>query len=153
MKLHFGQHHTFQHCSDTFKLKKRATFLNLANTINQHGWNLGSSLLTYATAYKLIALLLRFVAITPFPKLLRCEIDIVVSYCIVPYLQRWLVTSSAVHNYWKCYINIVTQMCLGFYWYIHTLPRVLRALGSHTFISVNPLLPCCNILINFKCCI
>ena len=34
MKLCFGQHHTFQHSSDMFKLKKRAKCLNFIKTIN-----------------------------------------------------------------------------------------------------------------------
>ena len=60
---------------------------------------LNSSLPTYTTAYKFIALSLAFVAITYFPQLLRRHIDMVVSYYIVPYLQHccaWIVTSSAV---------------------------------------------------------
>ena len=66
----------------------------------------------------------------------------VASYRVVPYLQRcyaWVITSSSVHNYWKCYINVVTRTCSGFYWYIRTLPRALRALGSRAYISVKPL--------------
>ena len=35
MKSCFGQHHTFQHCLDTFKLKKHAKCLHLAKTINE----------------------------------------------------------------------------------------------------------------------
>ena len=37
-----------------------------------------------------------------FLQLLKCDTDMVASYCIVPYLQRCyasLVTSSAVHDY------------------------------------------------------
>ena len=45
---------------------------------------LNSSLPTYVTAHKLIALLLVFLAIASFPQLLRHEIDIVVSYQVVP---------------------------------------------------------------------
>ena len=114
------QHHTFQHCPDMFKLKKHVKCSNLAKTINQHGYTmeLNSSLPMYTTAYKLIALSLAFLAITSFHKLLRHEIDIAASYHTVSYLQHcyaWVVTSSAVHDYWKCYINAVTRMCLGFY--------------------------------------
>ena len=79
---------------------------------------LNSSLLTYATAYKLIALSLVFLAITSFPQLLRHEIDIAASYHTVSYLQRcyaWVVMNSTVHDYWKCYINVVTRTCSGFY--------------------------------------
>ena len=66
----------------------------------------------------------------------------VASYRVVPYLQccyAWVITSSAVHNYWKCYINVVTRTCSGFCWCIHTLPRALHALGSRAYISVKPL--------------
>ena len=47
---------------------------------------LNSSLPTYATAHKLIALLLVFLAIASFnfPQLLRHEIDIVASYHVIP---------------------------------------------------------------------
>ena len=85
---------------------------------------------------------LEFLAISSFPQLLRCKTNMVASYRVVPYLQccyAWVVTSSAVHNYWKCYINVVTRTCSGFYWYIRTLPRALCALGSHAYISVKPL--------------
>ena len=64
------------------------------------------------------------------------------SYRVVPYLQccyGWVVTSSAVHNYWKCDINVVAWMCSGFYLYIRTLPWALRALRSRAYISVKPL--------------
>ena len=30
LKLHFGGRHTFQHCSNTFKLNKRAKYLSLS---------------------------------------------------------------------------------------------------------------------------
>ena len=44
-----------------------------------------------------------FSAIAPhFPQLLKWDIDMVASYCVVPYLQRCyalLVTSNAVHDY------------------------------------------------------
>ena len=89
-----------------------------------------------------ISLSLEFLDISSFPQLLRCKADMVASYRAVPYLQwyyAWVVTSSAVDNYWKCYINVVTRTCSGFYWYIHTLPRALHALGSRAYISVKPL--------------
>ena len=63
---------------------------------------LNSSLPIYATAHKLIALLLVFLAIASFPQLLRHEIDIVASYHVVPYLQHcyvWVVTINMVDNY------------------------------------------------------
>ena len=48
-------------------------------------------------------LLFVFSAITPrFPQLLKCDTDMVGSYGVVPYLQRYyasLVTSNAVHDY------------------------------------------------------
>ena len=62
---------------------------------------LNSSLPTYATAYKLIALSLVFFSHCFFPQLLRHEIDIVASYCVVPYLQNcyaWVVTINMVDN-------------------------------------------------------
>ena len=68
--------------------------------------------------------------------------DMTASYRVVLYLQRcyaWVVTSNAVHNYWKCYINVVTRMCLGFYWYIRTLSWVLHALRGRTYSSVKSL--------------
>ena len=37
-----------------------------------------------------------------FPQLLKCDTDMVVSYCVVPYLRRYhalLVTGNAVHDY------------------------------------------------------
>ena len=98
----------------------------------------------YGPGYKLITSWIS--GLSSFPQLLRRKTDIVASYRVVPYLQHcyaWVVTSSAVHNYWKCYINIVTRTCSGFYWYIRTLPRALRALGSrvYTYISQTP--RCC----------
>ena len=68
-------------------------------------------LFAYATASKVIALSLALLVIAPTPQLLRHETDMVVSYHIVPYLQRcyaWVVKCSALHNYGKCYINVVT---------------------------------------------
>ena len=91
---------------------------------------------------ELKTLLLVFLAIMSFPQLLRRATDMVMSYHVIPYLQHcyvWVVTSSAVHNYWKCYINIVTQTCSGFYGYICTLPWALHALESHAYILVKPL--------------
>ena len=81
--------------------------------------------------------------------LLKCDTDMVASYHVIPYLQccyASLLTSNAVHDYWKCYINVVTRTCLGFYWYICTLPRVLRALGIARIYQSNPSLPCYNLL-------
>ena len=49
-----------------------------------------------------------------FPQLLKRDTDMVVSYRVAPYLQRCyasLVMSNAV----KCYINVVTWTCSGFY--------------------------------------
>ena len=87
-----------------------------------------------------------FSATASFPQPLKLETVMVVSCHIVPCLQHcydWVVTSIyvVVYNYWKCYINVLTQMCLGFYWYIHTLPRMLRTLGScmSVYISVKPI--------------
>ena len=63
---------------------------------------LNSSLLMYTTAYKLIVLLLAFLAITSFPQFLRCETDAAAPYCTLPFLQHsypWVVTSIVVHNY------------------------------------------------------
>ena len=111
---------------------------------------LNSSLLTYATAYKLTALLLALLAIMSFLQFLRrCETNniMITSYHVIPCLQccyTWIVTSSSVHNYWKCYINVVTWMCLGLYWYIRTLPwhcassRVVHIYHSN---------PCCCVTI------
>ena len=111
---------------------------------------LNSNLLTYATAYKLIALLLALLAIMSFPQLLRrCETNMVVSYHVIPYLQRcyaWIVTSSAVHNYWKCYINVVTWTCLGLYWYIRTLPWRCASSGVVHIYNSNP---CCCVTIYY----
>ena len=59
-----------------------------------------------------------------FPQFLRCEANIVASCYTVPYLRRcyvWVFMSNAVHYYWKCYINVVTWMCLGFHQHTHTL--------------------------------
>ena len=139
MKPCFIWHNTFQHCLDMFKMNKRAKCLKLGK-INQLMWmESNSSLPMCAKACKLIALLLAFSAILPFPQLLSHEADMVVSYRIVSYLQccyAWVFMSSAVHNYWKCYINVITLMYLEFYWYIRTLPWALRALGSHAYISI-----------------
>ena len=96
----------------------------------------------YKLISQLIELLLAFSAISSFPQLLRREADMVASYDIVPYLQHcyaWVVTNNAVHNYWKCYINVVTQTCSGFYWCICTLLWVLCTLGSHAYTLVKPL--------------
>ena len=65
-----------------------------------------------------ITLSLVFSAITSIPQLLKCDTDMVASYCVVPYLQRYYAlvnTSNAVHDYCKRYRNVVTQMCSGFY--------------------------------------
>ena len=89
-----------------------------------------------------ISVSLEFLAISSFPQLLRCKTDMVASYHVVPYLQccyAWVVMRSAVHNYWKCYINVATRTFLGFYWYIRILPWALHALGSRAYISVKPL--------------
>ena len=104
-----------------------------------------------AKTYKLIVLLLASSATASFPQLLRCKANIVASYHKVSYLQHrydWIVTSNAVHNYWKCYINVVTWTCSGFYWYICTLSWTSHALVSHAYISLNLPLSCYNILMH-----
>ena len=88
----------FQQCLDTFKLNKHAKCLNL--TINNSPMCIesNSSLLMCIIAYKLIALSFAFSPIVSFPLLLKCETDMVVSYCIVPYLlwcYAWVVTNNA----------------------------------------------------------
>ena len=102
MKLHFIQHHTFLHCSYTFKLHEHGKCLNLIVN-NQQTWlETNSSLLTCTKPCKCIALSLVLSVISSFPQLLRREADMVVSYHIVPYLQHcyaWVFTSSAVHDY------------------------------------------------------
>ena len=76
---------------------------------------LNSSLLTYAIAYKLTALLQVFITIAPFSQPLRHKTDMVVFYHAIPYYSivtpGWLqhrnrasgstsiVMSSDVHNY------------------------------------------------------
>ena len=139
MKLCFIWHNTFQHCLDIFKMNKHAKCLKLGK-INQLTWmESNSNLPTWTKTCKLIALLLAFSAILLFPQLLSHEADMVASYHIVSYLQccyAWVFMSSAVHDYWKCYINVITLMYLGFYWYIRTLPWALCALGSHAYISI-----------------
>ena len=145
IKLRFIRHHTFQHCLDMFKLNKRAKRYN-----KQLTWiELNSSFLTcFKAGYKhryAISLSLEFLDILSFPQLLRHKTDMVASYHVVPYLQRcyaWVVTSSTIHNYWKCYINVVTWTCSGFYWYIHTL---MPSGVVHIYQS-NPSLLCYNIL-------
>ena len=67
-------------------------------------------------------------------------------FAILVTLLCSLVTSNAVHDYWKCYINVVTRTCLGFYWYIRTLPWALHALGIVRIYQSNPSLPCYNLL-------
>ena len=74
----------------------------------------------------------------------ECDTDTVASYyCIVPYLHccyASLAMSNAAHDYWKCYINVVTRTCSGFYWYICTLPRGFTPSGWCIYISQTP--PC-----------
>ena len=124
-----------QHCLDTSKLNKQAECLNLA-TNNQPVWiESNSSLLTCAKAC--------FSAILSFTHLMRCEANVVVSYCVVPYWQccyAWVIMSNAVHNYWKCSINVATwTYILGVLLiYLHS-PSVLRILGSCVLISAKPL--------------
>ena len=50
-----------------------------------------------------------------FPQLLKCDTDMVASYHVVPYLQRCYASLVAIHDYCKCYINVVTQTCSGLY--------------------------------------
>ena len=111
IKSRFIQCHTFQHCSDIFKLNKRAKWIE-SNSSFPVCTKAG-----YKHRYT-ISLSLEFLAILSFPQLLRCKTGMVASYRVVPYLQRcyaWVVTSSTVHTYCKCYINVVTRTCLGFY--------------------------------------
>ena len=102
MKLHFIQHHTFQHCLYTFKLHEHGKCLNLIVN-NQQTWlETNSSLLTCTIPCKRIALSLVLSVISSFPQLLRHEADMVASYHIVPYLQHcyaWVFTSNAVQDY------------------------------------------------------
>ena len=126
IKSCFIQRYTFQHYSNMFKLNKHAKYLYLT-TSNQLMWiESNSTFLMCIKVCKLIALLLAFSAILPSPQLLRHEADIVASYHIAPYLQSChasVVTSNVVYNYWKCYINVVTRTCSGYYWLIRTLSR------------------------------
>ena len=108
-----------------------------------------SSLSTCAKACKLIALSHVFSAISSLPQLLRCEVDMIVLYCVVLHLQccyAWVVMSNAIHGYWKCYINVVTRTCLEFYWYICTLPRVLHPLWGHAYNYISQT-PHCSVTI------
>ena len=83
-------------------------------------------------------------------KLLKGDTDMVRSYYhAVSYLQccyALLAMSNAAHNYWKCYINVVTRMCSAFYWYIRNLPRACSALRIMCIYQSNPSLPCYNIM-------
>ena len=89
------------------------------------------------------ALLFVFSAIAShFPQLLKRDTDMVTSYLIVPYLQRCyalLVTSNAVHHYWKVLHKGFNMDVLG------VLPIHLHSpLGTvhpwdRAYISVKPL--------------
>ena len=98
-----------------------------------------------------------FSAIALFTQLQKHDTDIVASYyCILPYLQHCyalLTMSNAAQDYWKCYINVVTRTCLGFYWYIHTLPRTLHALGNVCIYQSSPSLLCYTLLMYVLVCI
>ena len=80
MKVHFIQHHTFQHCSYTFKLHEHGKCLNLIVN-NQQTWlETNSSFLTCIKPCKCIALSLVLSVISSFPQHLRCEADIVLPH-------------------------------------------------------------------------
>ena len=67
IKSHFIQHYTFQHCSDTFKLNNHVKCLNLTMNSQSTWIESNLSLPTGTKAYKLIALLFTFSAISSFP--------------------------------------------------------------------------------------
>ena len=79
----------------------------------------------------------------------------VASYRVVATLLTTLVCLGSYEQHYtqllKSYINVVTRTCLGFYWYIRTLPWALHSLGHCTPLGVmciyqsNPSLPCYNI--------
>ena len=72
------------------------------------------------------------------PKLLKCETD---NTSILPrnvllatllYLCSYKLYSNGWWL-WKSYVNVVTQICSEFYWYIHTLPQALCTLDTQTW--------------------
>ena len=74
--------------------------------------------------------------------LLKCDTDMVASYHVVPYLQRCyalLVTSNAVHNYWKMlHKHCNTDMLRVLLIYPHSPSGAARP-WDHAYISVKPL--------------
>ena len=136
MKLQFGQH-TFQHCSNTFKLKKCAKCLNLVKTINQRGWNWteASWCTPNQSAYSIIAS--------------------VFSHCFF----------SSASETWNGYCSILPHgillamlLCLGDYKQRCTqLLKVLHECCNMDILSLyvmsiylsNPSLVCCNILMYY----
>ena len=60
------------------------------------------------------------------------------SILLLRYTSLATLLCLASYEYWKCYINIGTQTCSGFYWYIRTLPWVLCALGIAHIYQSNP---------------
>ena len=102
IKSHFIRRHTFQYCTNTFKLNKHVKCYNNQFTLIE----LNSSFPTCTkAAYKhrcATSLSLEFLAISSFPQLLKRKTDMVASNRVVPYLQcccACVVMSSAVHNY------------------------------------------------------
>ena len=77
LKSCFNWHHTFQHCSNMFKLNKHARCLNLTIN-NQSMWiESNSSLPTSAKVCKRIALSLVVSAISSFPELLSHKANMI----------------------------------------------------------------------------
>ena len=134
-KSHFSGCHTFQHCSNTFKPAEQTCLMfkpQYKQLINMDGIEPKASDVRKSRSIITPSSFAFWAIASHISQLLKYDTNTVASYHVVPYLQRCyasLVTSNAVHDYWKCYINVVTRTCSGFYWYICTLPRALRALG------------------------
>ena len=78
----------------------------------------------------------------------------VACYHVVPFLQRcyaWVVTSSAVHNYWKCYKNVVrnTEVLGILLIYLHSPSGAAHPWESCVYISQTPR---CRVTIYYCSC-
>ena len=75
------------------------------------------------------------------------DTDMVASYHIVPFMQCYcasVITSNAVHDYWKCYINIVNMDVLGVLLIYPHSPSTLDIVRTY---QPNPSQPCNTIIL------
>ena len=86
-KSYFGGCHTFQHCSNTFKLNKHAKCLSLSirkQLINVDGIELKPSDVHKSWSIVTASSFVFSAVASYFPQLLKCDTIMVASYCVVP---------------------------------------------------------------------